>query len=429
LHQKPKKAETIARPKPLVVKPQPFDSRKDPYVFLAASGKGMHFVADTNRHFSLSTPGVNFYAQLIRRGETPEIVMDGVRLVYHLVEKPIISGRLEFDQNLGAFVAKEVPLTPYGGKPGFNPYPLMRIEAMDVESGQMLATTTIVAPVSTEMGCKTCHGGSWGVAERTGLNENTAQDILAVHDRINRTNLGKMAATGQAPACQSCHGIKHQDQPGKKNPLNLSAAIHGFHANYLTNRGVDACSLCHPMGAKTFTKGFRGIHVEVGLDCTSCHGALEEHAISLLKAEHKNGKQAAARLMGHLKPRIVESLKQISARAPWVNLPDCLNCHLDFNQPETDQHPLDTWSKSDNLLYRVRTADAGIMCIACHGAPHAIYPAINIFGRNRDNLPPLQYQQNPYPIAADRSCRVCHTIDMEEEIHHPNMLAMFRNRQ
>ena len=56
-----------------------------------------------------------------------------------------------------------------------------------------------------------------------------------------------------------------------------------------------------------------------------------------------------------------------------------------------------------------------------------IYPATNIYGRDRDNLQPLQYQGNPYPIGANRQCRVCHTVDMEDEIHHPNMLGDFRN--
>jgi len=43
-------------------------------------------------------------------------------------------------------------------------------------------------------------------------------------------------------------------------------------------------------------------------------------------------------------------------------------------------------------------------------------------------LQPLQYQKSPFPIAADKGCAVCHTEDMEEEMHHPGSLATFRNR-
>ncbi|MDX9818178.1 MAG: hypothetical protein RBT16_04645, partial [Desulfococcus multivorans] len=77
--------------------------------------------------------------------------------------------------------------------------------------------------------------------------------------------------------------------------------------------------------------------------------------------------------------------------------------------------------------YRMRTGGAGLMCAACHGSPHALYPADNPFGNDRDNIPPVQYQGMPYPMGANRNCKVCHMRDMNEEVHHPNSLGMFRN--
>ena len=53
--------------------------------------------------------------------------------------------------------------------------------------------------------------------------------------------------------------------------------------------------------------------------------------------------------------------------------------------------------------------------------------ARNPYAEDLDNLLPLQYQGTPYPIGANSECRACHTIDMEDEIHHPNMLGEFRN--
>ena len=100
----------------------------------------------------------------------------------------------------------------------------------------------------------------------------------------------------------------------------------------------------------------------------------------------------------------------------------------DFNEPETDE-TFNMWTSSVDELYRSRTDDAGVMCQACHGTTHAIYPATNIFGDKRDNLQPFQYQENPYPIGSNKNCKVCHTIDMEDEMHHPNTLTMFRNVQ
>jgi hypothetical protein len=149
--------------------------------------------------------------------------------------------------------------------------------------------------------------------------------------------------------------------------------------------------------------------------------------LSLLKAEKMAGKIGADRLMKHLEPRSVDSVEQVNPRTPWFNEPDCMNCHVDFEPPETDESEFNLWTKGLNQLFRMRTDDVGIMCQACHGSTHAVYPARNPYGEDRDNIPPLQYQKNPYPVGANKNCKVCHTIDMEEEIHHPNTLTMFRN--
>lgn len=259
-----------------------------------------------------------------------------------------------------------------------------------------------------------------------GLSDETARDILAVHDKISKTQLLKMAKKGKPVFCQSCHLDPVSGKKEKSELLNLSAAIHGFHANYLTKREVDACHACHPSSPEGHTQSFRGIHNEIGLDCTSCHGNLEDHALSLLVAEETAGKTGAVRLMKHLVPTRVDLISLIKPRSPWINEPECTNCHIDFNQPETDE-TFNLWTKSANELFRLRFDDAGIMCQACHGSAHAVYPAANIYGSKRYNIQPLQYQKNPYSIGSNKNCKVCHTIDMDEEMHHPNSLAMFRN--
>ena len=142
-----------------------------------------------------------------------------------------------------------------------------------------------------------------------------------------------------------------------------------------------------------------------------------------LVTQEKAGKKGAKQLMKHLVPT-----SDIKPRNPWINQPDCLNCHIDFEQPETDE-TFNQWTKSTKDLYRSRSDDAGIMCQACHSTTHALYPATNIYGNNLDNIQPLQYQKTQYPIGSNKNCKVCHTIDMDEEMHHPNTLTMFRNVQ
>jgi mono/diheme cytochrome c family protein len=455
LHTKIKTSAKVTVKK-LPVNIPPFDEKTDEYILLAWSKFGMHFISDSDSWWMLLPPGNDISAQLIRRGETPEIVTEGVELTYKVepgFEYPsrhvkfwdyaqdffgkklppdigvtgyALKGKMKLTSENSAFEADRIPVVPYSEDRTFNPYPLFTIEATDKNSGKILAQTRLVAPVSTEMGCKNCHGGKWRMEGVAGFSDETAGDILAMHDKISKTELLKMAKKGKPVLCQSCHPDSILGTKGKPGLLNLSAAIHGFHANYLTDREVGACHACHPSSPDGQTQFLRGIHNEIGLDCTSCHGNLEDHALSLLMAGKKAGKKSAKRLMKHLVPTRVDSTSHIKPRSPWINEPDCLNCHNDYNQPETDE-TFNLWTKSADQLYRLRTDDVGIMCQACHGSTHAVYPATNIYGNKRDNIQPLQYQGNPYPIGSNKNCKVCHTIDMDEEMHHPNSLAMFRN--
>ena len=432
----------------LPVEVPPFDVDTDEFILLAWNAKGMHCVSDADRYFSFAAPGNDIHAVLIRRGETPERMTDGITLQYRmdeaftnpaahsdfwkhartLVGKDLDPGEglfgkrvadtLDYDDASGAYVARGVPVMPYAEDGRFMPYPLMTVSAVD-DGGNILAETKIPVPVSTEMSCRLCHGGGWRMDGRAGLSDETAENILAVHDRMNKTELLKSARSGNSVGCQSCH---REGAP----QLNLSAALHGFHANYLTDQGPAACASCHPGRPEGITRAYRGIHRTVGLDCTNCHGEMADHALSLLVAEQQAGKASAGKMMARLTPMTMESVGEIRPRKPWANEPDCLTCHRNFQPPEA-LDAFNSWTASTEDLYRMRTGGAGLMCAACHGSPHALYPADNPFGNDRDNIPPVQYQGMPYPMGANRNCKVCHTRDMTDEMHHPNSLGMFRN--
>jgi hypothetical protein len=158
-----------------------------------------------------------------------------------------------------------------------------------------------------------------------------------------------------------------------------------------------------------------------------CHGTIADHALSLLKAEV--GKKGAERLMKNLEPKVVETIEEINPRVPWINEPDCITCHVDYERPGENGSAFNQWTSSLEELYRMRTDNAGIRCEACHNSTHAEYPATNPFSTNRDNFQPLQYSGAPYPISSNASCQVCHKQDMEDPIHHENMLRPFRNIQ
>ncbi|MBD3383035.1 MAG: cytochrome C, partial [candidate division Zixibacteria bacterium] len=432
-----------------------FDHKNDDYVLLVWNDLGMHCISDSDPWFVILPPANTLEAQLIKRGETPEKVISGAKLTYKVepgFENPSahvpfwdyedknfgvelqenvglfglgLEGEMHFDPERVAYIAEAIPVVPYNDDGSFNPYPLFTVEARDSASGELLISTKVVAPTSTEMGCRNCHGGDWAVNDIAGVSEETAVNILKAHDRLSGTNLHEEALNGNPKLCASCHGDPALGTEGKAEHLYMSQAVHGWHASYMPVEGGDACVLCHPAFMHGQTRCNRGVHGALGKTCDHCHGTLSDHAAALLKAQID--RPSAKSLLEPLEPVQVASIDDINPRMPWIQEPDCITCHVDFEQPSPDARAFNVWNEEFSELYRMRTGYAGIRCEACHNSPHSLYPAFNMFSHDRDNLQPLQYSGMRYPLGSNESCEVCHTIEMDFTVHHENMLRPFRN--
>ncbi len=454
-----------------------FDKKKDEYVLLAWNDLGMHCVSDCDKWFSILPPANTLEAVLIKRGETPEIVTEGVELVYQVqdgFENPSrhvtfwdyvdknygvtlepnvglsgngLSGNMEYNEETKSFVAEMIPVVPYNDNGTYYPFPSFTITAYDTKTkkmfasievdpnaamkefkspkGELIARTNVVAPTAA-MGCANCHAGEWRFDGKVGISDKAAMHILKTHDRLSGTNLYEEAVQGNPRLCQSCHPDPVLKAKGDSKLLSLSTAIHGWHANYMPYQDERACGFCHPSSPSSATVCSRGIHSQVGLTCVNCHGTMADHTLSLLKKE--KDKKGAERLMKHLKPVMVAQVDDIKPRTSWMNEPECLTCHVDFQQPAAGATAFNVWTEgSPEELYRLRTDEAGLRCEACHNSPHAVYPTKNIYGDNVDNVQPLQYGGMPYPIGSNLSCEVCHTVEMEDDFHHENTVRMFRS--
>ena len=425
-----------------------FDMNNDQYVLLAWSTLGMKYLTDCDQWFSMFPPGNTLRAKLIQRAETPVIIEDDVEISYEIeagfenpservpfwdyansnyklkIEKNFgftsnrLSGNFIYDNQAGCFVAENLPVIPYKTDGIYNPYPVFTIVAKNPVTKEVLARTQVVSPVSTELGCRNCHEGKWKVNNIAGISDETAINILKSHDRLSKTSLYQQALKGNPQSCTSCH---KDDPDSTTKQLNLSASIHGFHANYITDKGTKACSICHPAYITGGTRLYRGIHAIMNLECTSCHGQLDDHALSLLIGYKNN--ENAQRLIANLQTK---NFKDYIPRHPWLNVPACLSCHEGFEQAGANATSFNKWSKPQER-YQDATDDIGIQCPACHNAPHALYPSQNPFNLKLDNIQPLQYSGLPYPIGSNFSCEICHTIEMESSVHHDNMERMFRN--
>ena len=378
------------------------------YRIIGWNDLGMHCMNESFANLAVLPPYNTLWAQVIRQGPNPEIITSGVTVEYSIIDNTYSVGKTDFWQyakqlfgadlapNVGLtgatlagqmhiagdhFAIEGVPLTPYRdsapqpGPQNWYPYQLAKLIARDSVTGQVLAETTTVAPVSTEMRCDTCHGDGMQEGIRTG---NVETNILTLHDKEEDTNL-----MGSRPVlCAACHGSNALGAPGKPGIPNLSRAMHKKHApegsaaaaspllaatqalidnvdsatipSAVTSEGTNNCYLCHP-GQQT--QCLRDVMYSEGMTCTNCHGNTADVADS--------------------------------SRRPWIDEPRCETCH-------TAQY-----GEEPGKLYRNSVGHGGLYCEACHGSPHAILPSIE----PNDNIQNITLQGHAGTLS---DCTVCH---------------------
>jgi hypothetical protein len=401
----------------------PFNQETAEYLILASSDKGMVLSSEPEQSgidFSFVPPTLQ--AQVIMRGEAPSVLTDDIQMNYRIDtdQGPLLGNMIAGDGTFEVTLSKVPPIAK-----DFRPYLLAEIEA--VKEGKVIASTRVKIGISNEIGCRNCHGGPWRQQGRTGLSRQTAADILAIHDKRSSTRLSQDFHSGKIVVCRNCHADSSRGAVGQPELLNLSAAIHGFHASYLYKEN-NSCTFCHANSAQGASGNMEDLHSTLGLECTNCHGALADLAMSLLKEKGQSQKPGSAKLLTMLADKGEVAQDTIKGRMPWSMEPDCLTCHVGFQPPDSST-AFNTWSADTKGLFVHRHGEEGaLLCTSCHGSQHALYPADNAYSKAIGNLQPLQYQNSPYPIGADRGCAICHTVKMEEERHHPGSLGTFRNR-
>jgi len=217
--------------------------------------------------------------------------------------------------------AQGIAITSTDDQGHFNSYPIMRVQAVDIASGNVIATTDAVVPVSTEVDCRDCHamgevgsdplarvGGPVFMAaasgDRVDVEAAAKHNILVLHDFKHLTTF---VADDQPVLCASCHrsnALAEVGGPGgDPGVANMSAVMHGFHGRLqvdgsgdlirdadgdpvlidppdmtdelpliATGEGIPMeqnCFSCHP---GKITQCFRGAMFTAGQKCNDCHG-------------------------------------------------------------------------------------------------------------------------------------------------------------
>jgi len=354
------------------------------YIVLAWSAEGMHFLNSTYDAGVLSVPYNTLRAQVIKRGDPPQIVTTGVTVEYSIVGNASSYGKTTTDTvrnfsqfwdnsstlfglalapNTGLnfvdpdvhngltgamllkdthFQADGIPVVPLNDSLTWDPYQVAEVVVKDSSTGAELARTRATVETSDEMNCAKCHGQT--------INDTEIGSVLQEHDDHEETTF----VTAGAPVlCASCHDSLALGRTGSTSE-KLSYAIHIFHYNQSI-----ACYDCHP-GTTTLANRSKS-HTGTDGKCTNCHGTLTG---------------LAGQIAG--------------GRVPWATEPKCVDCHTFVAEVDTG-----------TALYRDGVGHGGLSCPACHGPAHAQVPST----KDSDNAQALQYQNKALAVG---SCRVCH---------------------
>jgi len=353
------------------------------YVVFAWNDLGMHCLNPTYDQAVILPPFNTVWAQVVRRGNPPQIVTSGISVDYAIDVNTYSYGKRDYGQfwdtagevfgpllgfdtlatdvgltGMGLsgkmheagdhFVAEGIPVTPVTDTGEWYPYQAAIITVRG-RSGNILAKTKATVPVSDEINCAKCHG------------QDPWRDVLEDHDRIHMTSL-----VDSIPLlCASCHGSPALGLIGPgSSGIYLSKAIHGSHATRNAS-----CYDCHPGQRSLCNRSVR--HTAQDGNCITCHGTLTDVASSIP-----------------------------GQRIPWADEPGCSECHTGVAGVDTG-----------DTLYRNAKGHGGVYCAGCHGSPHAMYPSSEAI----DNYQPLQYQSFTGRVKTIGSCGVCHGNSRGEE--------------
>jgi len=202
----------------------------------------------------------------------------------------------------------------------------------------------------------------------------------------------------------------------------------------------NTCYQCHP-GRRTDC--LRGAMANGGMLCQDCHGDMEQVGDDF-------SRNVSPTSVGAFELADDFYTNPDTPRVPWANEPGCGSCHTGdamdnmhnlaatIGSPNDGIRLMQAWFIDDPKatpivptnkrfaettvaatgnpqLYRVSTGHEGVMCEACHGATHAIFPNAN--PNANDNVASIQLQGHAGMIS---ECSTCHTGDLGDTLEGPH---------
>ncbi len=421
-------------------RPQP-PPQTPKYIVLGWNNLGMHCYDPDFSNLLILPPYNTLVAQVVKVGDPPQIVTDGVIVEYSFPDNSYsvngpgvppgrpdktnfwkyvkdyfgtalppnigltgkgLSGVMDKAPDGKYFIAEGIPLTDIRDQDAVTrktyPFQKAQITVKDAKNPSMiLAQLTVVAPVSTELMCSNCHSDMMDATQRyvqyfpngqpTGKVET---NILAIHDYLNADNYSKYLAgrpdllaktpllDHQPVLCASCHPDNALGLPGVSGIKDMSNAMHQHHNNANAPDITFDTDGCYNCHPGPKTQCLRDtMSRHFGLNCTDCHNPAGNDSLEPMLAVGQNP-------------------------APWLNEPKCsdVRCHgagYDTSLP----------------LYRESTGHGGIYCEGCHDSTHAVAPS-------REYNDTIKFIELQGYAGTLRECAVCHGSMPNTAFRHGN---------
>jgi len=281
------------------------------------------------------------------------------------------------------FAADGIPITPVDDEGRSNAYPLMRIQAKNKTSGEILASTDIVLPVASEADCQGCHASALDCASVTinpalqcdgvALNRtsgwtvmtvdgdtngnsppgdtelerllNTAKiNILRVHDAKHGTNLD----ASRPVQCSTCHytpaldlaqiGPTNGPKTDQINHISMSRAMHGHHGTLPANPDLpynSATNSLFPDMPGPVGRSQQATNDILEKTCYTCHpgkrtkclrGAMATGGV-VCQDCHGQSRHVGNDFSENFASTAWPAGANLNKRIPWASEPGCESCH------------------------------------------------------------------------------------------------------
>ena len=302
------------------------------------------------------------------------------------------------------FAAEGIPALPVDDEGRSNAYPLMRVQAIDKGTQQVLASTDVVLPVASEADCQACHARALDCAAIT--SQVYGYTLACDEEALDRTDLSALGgvmtldgdSNGNLPPGETLE--QRLLNTAKINILRTHDAKHGTSLD--TQRRI-VCASCHYSPALDLAQ----------LGPTDSPATEQTQHISMSRAMHGHHGDLVSKVnpTAELFPNMPAPNDPIRLDpvANHLNLyPLAQGSNLTVEEYVLQQSCYSCHPGKRTDCLRGAMASAGIVCQDCHGDMLAVGNDFSHdFPNNAGNIDPSKR----VPWAVEPACQSCHVGD------------------